>query len=133
MLIAAGIFVSVWRPPPEWIEASYANGAYPIWQHLASSLTLRLPFALGDLFAVVGSIAIVAMIVRCWRSRAWLRMLVNLAMSAAIIILWFSASWGWNYDRAPLQTRVVYDANRVDAANMAALRKEAMARMNALA
>ena len=104
-----------------------------MWQHLASSLTLRVPFAVGDLFAVAGFLAIVVMVVRCWRRRAWLRMVGNLAMSASIIALWFSASWGWNYDRAPLQTRVAYDAARVTVTTMAALRREVMAHMNALA
>jgi hypothetical protein len=42
-------------------------------------------------------------------------------------------SWGWNYARAPLETRVQFDPARVTPSAAALLRTRAMAQMNALA
>lgn len=60
-------------------------------------------------------------------------MLLNCAAILGIYAVWFELSWGWNYARAPLETRVRYDAARVTPAAAAALRDRAMAEMNALA
>ena len=133
ILIGAGIFVALWQPSPAWIENQYANGVYPLWQHLISSLTLVLPFALGDLLAIIALTTIIIMVIRCFRARAWLRIALNLAMVLAIVVLWFDLSWGWNYNRAPLETRVAYQARRIDASALERLRRETMAHMNTLA
>jgi hypothetical protein len=47
--------------------------------------------------------------------------------------LWFYAGWGFGYDRAPVQTRTAYDAQRVTAAAIDALRARTIAQMNRLA
>ena len=47
--------------------------------------------------------------------------------------VWFELSWGWNYARAPLESRVRFDPSRITPAGAAALRQRAMAEMNALA
>ena len=46
---------------------------------------------------------------------------------------WFEASWGWNYNRAPIESRVRYVAADANDAAVAKLRALAIARMNALA
>jgi hypothetical protein len=51
----------------------------------------------------------------------------------ALYALWFELSWGWNYARAPLETRVKFDPARVTPSAAALLRTRAMAQMNALA
>jgi hypothetical protein len=47
--------------------------------------------------------------------------------------LWFYGGWGWGYDRAPLQTRVIYDTSRLTPANVDELRRRAIAELNRLA
>jgi hypothetical protein len=51
----------------------------------------------------------------------------------ALYALWFELSWGWNYARAPLETRVRFDPSRVTPSAAALLRTRAMSQMNALA
>ena len=126
------------QPHADWIERVYVNGAYPAWQHAAFTLTDPLPWSLGDIAALVGIAAIVWQIVRFARSRRrraadWAMMLLNCAAILGIYAVWFELSWGWNYARAPLETRVRFDAARVTPAAAAELRDRAMAEMNALA
>lgn len=67
---------------------------------------------------------------------AWSVVLVAVLDVLAILAIyacWFELGWGWNYDRAPVEARLQYDAARVDADALAALRSRAIAQMNALA
>jgi Protein of unknown function (DUF3810) len=126
------------QPHADWIERAYVNGAYPLWQHTAFALTNPFPWSLGDIAALVGVAAIVWQIVRLARNRRrravdWARTLLNCAAVLGIYAVWFELSWGWNYARAPLETRVRFDAARVTPAAAEALRGRAMAEMNALA
>ena len=126
------------QPSAAWIEHAYTNGAYPQWERLAFSTTHPLPWSLGDCAALVGMAAIVWQIVVFARRRtsrpAHLAMLVvDCAAIAALYAVWFELSWGWNYARAPLETRVAFDASRVTLRSAAALRRRAMAELNALA
>lgn len=107
------------------MENAYVNGAYPHWEHLLFALSSPLPWSLGDLCVVAG---VAAMLWRLWR-RDWLGALAVLAAYA----LWFEAGWGWNYDRAPVESRLEYDAARVTPAAVDALRARAIANINRLA
>ena len=126
------------QPQATWIERAYANGAYPQWERVAFSITHSLPWSLGDLAALAGIAAIVWQIVVFARLRArrWkdvTALLLNCAAIVGLYALWFELSWGWNYARAPIETRVRFEPSRVTAGSAAALRERAMAEMNALA
>jgi hypothetical protein len=96
-----------------------------------------LPWSLGDFAALLGVAAIVWQIVRFARNRRrpadLARMLLNCTAILGLYAVWFEVSWGWNYARAPLETRVQFDASRITPTAAAALRGRAMAEMNALA
>ena len=140
ILIALGVLAFLWQPDPQWIEHVYANGAYPVWEHVAFAITNPLPWSLGDVAFAAGIIAIV------WRLAAWGRhqprrrlgsaltmALLDVVAIVALYAIWFEVSWGWNYARAPIQARVAFDSARVTPRAATALRVRAMARMNALA
>jgi hypothetical protein len=59
--------------------------------------------------------------------------LLDVAVVVAIYAVWFEVSWGWNYARAPIESRVVFNAARVTPRAAIALRERAMIEMNALA
>jgi hypothetical protein len=125
-------------PNAAWIERAYANGAYPRWERVAFTLTHSLPWSLGDLAALAGVAAIVWQIVvfARLRTRRWkdvTALLLNCAAILGLYALWFELSWGWNYARAPIESRVRFDPSRVTPESAAALRERAMAEMNALA
>ncbi|HEY2555284.1 MAG TPA: DUF3810 family protein, partial [Candidatus Cybelea sp.] len=120
------------------MESAYSNGAYPVWERIAYSITHRLPWSLGDLAALAGIVAIVWQIVafarlrrKRWRDAGAL--LLGCAAVLGLYAVWFELSWGWNYARAPLEARVRFDAARITPAAAAVLRRRAMAEMNALA
>jgi Protein of unknown function (DUF3810) len=140
LIVALGVFAFAWQPNPGWIERAYANGAYPGWEHVAFAVTNPLPWSLGDAALGVGVIAIVWRIVAFFRNRGRRRFsatptsaLLDVAAIVACYAIWFEASWGWNYARAPIETRVAFDAARVTPSAATALRVRAMAEMNVLA
>jgi len=97
-----------------------------------------MPWSLGDVAALAGLGAIVWLVVRFVRAPS--RRLADagsLVLSVAAILglyaCWFELSWGWNYARAPIETRVQFDPGRVTPIAAAALRDRAMAQINALA
>ena len=67
------------------------------------------------------------------RRKRGLAVALNCAAIVALYALWFSLSWGWNYARAPLETRVRFDAGCITPDAAVRLRGRAMAQMNALA
>jgi hypothetical protein len=72
-----------------------------------------------------------------WRIAAQWRRPARLALDVAALIglyaFWFEAGWGWNYDRAAVETRLQYDAVAVTPVAMRALRARAVDEINALA
>ncbi|MBV8531508.1 MAG: DUF3810 family protein, partial [Candidatus Eremiobacteraeota bacterium] len=109
-----GAIALLLQPNAAWIETAYANGVYPSWEHAAFTITHPVPWSLGDLAAVLGIAAIAWLIVvfarrrrRAWRDVGML--LLNCAAIAGLYAIWFELSWGWNYARAPLETRVRFD------------------------
>jgi hypothetical protein len=135
--IVLGAIALLVPPSAAWIERAYVNGAYPHWERIAVTITRPLPWSLGDLAALIGAAAIVWQIVEFFRgprrrNQLVLRVLNCLAI-AGLYALWFELSWGWNYARAPLESRVRFDAARVTPAAATALRRRAIAAMNALA
>lgn len=139
LLVIAGALLVWVRPGAGWVERAYANGGYAVWQHTISRVTLPLPFSLGDVVGLLGIAAVVWIVVRAVRARKrarWIAIasgVLSLAALAGFFAVWFFASWGWNYDRAPLETRVRYDASAANDAAMLRLRARAIAQMNALA
>jgi hypothetical protein len=139
ILIAVGIAALAVHPTASWVEWSYANGAYPHWEYAIFPLTNVFPWSLGDIAATIGIVAIIVRVTVAFRRKRepLLRRsaiaLLDVLVIAAIYGIWFEASWGWNYDRAPIEERTAYDVSRVNPAAVDALRREAIARMNALA
>jgi hypothetical protein len=136
-VIALGVFAFLWHPGARWVEQSYANGFYARWEHVAFSIANPLPWSLGDVACLLGIAAIVWRMVAFFRAKRSLasfgQALLDVAAILAVYACWFEASWGWNYNRAPIETRIVFDAARVTPQAAAALRGRAMREMNALA
>ncbi len=115
----------LWRPSPQWVESAYANGFYPVWERTIYQVTSRLPWSLGDLVVLAGAAALLW----CLWSRQWLGALAVLGIYA----FGCEASWGWNYNRAPIETRVVYVAQNENEKALRELRARAIANVNRLA
>ena len=104
------LIVSV-TPVPAWIvEDFYSRDMYMWLQHVGTTATNILPFAVLDLILIGVGIAVVHRIVRLYnvaRQRGiidalWeaFRRVVRAVSILAILFLW---AWGFNYRRVPLQ------------------------------
>ncbi|HEY5350700.1 MAG TPA: hypothetical protein VIJ64_13230, partial [Candidatus Lustribacter sp.] len=78
LLIAAGVAALLWRPSATWVEQSYVNGAYPVWEHALFAVSSRLPWSLGDIVVLAGAGVVVWRVVR----RDWLGALAVLGLYA---------------------------------------------------
>jgi hypothetical protein len=138
LAVVAGVVVLAWQPDAGWVERAYANGGYPAWEHAAFAVTSPLPWSAGDLAALIGAVAAVWCIVvavrapRPRRLRAFGSLVLSLAAIAGAYAVWFEVSWGWNYARAPVESRVRFDPSRITPAAADRLRAIAMAHMNRL-
>ncbi len=106
----------------------------------AYAVTRLVPWSLGDLAVLAGVALIIWRVVVCVRGVrlrfAWKAVLVGVLDVVAILALyalWFEVGWGWNYDRAPIETRLRYEPARVNPSSLAVLLSHAIAEMNALA
>lgn len=137
--VVAGIVALAWQPPPGWVETAYANGAYPGWERAAFGVTSRAAWSLGDLAFGIGIVAIlfrIAAFVRAGgrrRASVLAAALLDIGAIGGLYAVWFEASWGWNYARAPVEARLRYDAARVTPEAAVRLRTEAIREVNGLA
>ncbi len=138
--IAAASIALFVHPGAAWIERVYTNGAYARWEPLAHAITRLVPWSLGDLAVLAGVALLVWRVVARVREgrngQPWLAAgfaALDVLVILALYAVWFEASWGWNYDRAPVETRVLYEPSRITPAAVEALRARAIAEMNALA
>ena len=132
-LISSGIVTLIWRPSAAWIEEFYVNGFYPIWERSAATVSRPFPFALGDVLAIVLVGLIAAVVVLGLRTHSWKRSTLTLFAIAGFVGTFYQISWGWNYDRAPLESHLDYNGGAVSRPAVEALRKRVISELNLLA
>ncbi len=120
LAILAAMLVYSFPPSAGWIEAHYANGAYPIVDRAVRTVTGPLPFCVGDVaFAIA-----VGLLVRFWagavrtaRGRigsSAVRIVVRTFAVACAIYAWFMLSWAYDYSRVPLADKIPLHHERID-------------------
>lgn len=112
--------------PRAWIENQYANGLFAAMNRAFVPLANRVPFAIGDLEALLAILALIVWWTRTLRAapakerrRTVLALLAHTAGWAAIGVVAFELLWGLNYRRATVSTRIDYDSSRVTDAAVA--------------
>jgi hypothetical protein len=117
VIAAAAVAVAVpW--PPAAVEATFSTALYPAWQRAATSATNAVPFAVFDLVLAAAILALVVPAIGSWRRSGggpWRRAgaaLRTALVAVAATYLWFLASWGFNYQRSPVDARVGLDRRR---------------------
>jgi hypothetical protein len=110
--------------PGAWIEQGYANGVFGAMNRMFVPISNGVPFAAGDVEAVI----VLALLVTWWvrairrapRGGKRVAMLAMLAHTVAVVatgIVVFELLWGLNYRRATVVSRIDYsDARVTDAA-----------------
>jgi len=125
---------------PEGVERRYARGLYPPLARLVSLVTGLLPFSVAEVLLVAGVLAALVWAVRLLRrarkglrGRGLLLGLTRLAAAAALAVLAFDVSWGYNYDRAPVSAMLGYDLTPAPGADdLAGLSRDLIARSASL-
>jgi hypothetical protein len=141
-VIAIAIALLLWLVPlpPDWVERGYSSSLYLAWQRLITPFSNFVPFALFDLFvcvAVLGVIVRWILRVRAMRKGAgrWRQLglgLLDLASAASLLYVWFALSWGLNYQRRPLETRLDFDRRRVTQTSVSAMAQTTVDALNRL-
>jgi hypothetical protein len=121
-----------------FVETWYANGAYPRIQRLLTTLSNALPVPWLD---VLVSVALAGLAALWWGAlrrrddprgpRAIRAARVTLA-GALLVYLAFLALWGFNYRRVPVAQRLVLSGDRASDAQVLALGRDVVGRLNAL-
>jgi len=138
VLILAAATIALTPLPRGAVERIYARGVYPLVQPRMTALTNTTPFAWFDVIAlcVVGAV-ITLWVVRLRRRRsgalATIGGLVGDTVAiAAILYLWFLASWGLNYQREPLRAQLDFQEDRITRDSLRALAHRNVNSLNAL-
>jgi len=139
LLVAATLVAAVIPLPSLWVEHRYAQGVYLAWQRVATPASNALPFAAFDLIVVGLGLGLLTMWVRAVREarrgRRWTPVGVGAwrtAVLLAVVYLWFAGSWGLNYQRASMLTRLGVPARSPSTEAVEALGDDAVTRLNAL-
>ena len=123
--------------PASFVDGYYAS-LYRAWQRLLTPLFNGLPFAPFDLWLVAALALLALAVIRGWRRAGpgRIRRLGAAAVSMVVFLcavyLWFMASWGLNYRRAPLTARLDIARERVTAAAVQVLAARTVAELNRL-
>jgi len=124
---------------PEAVERWFSTGFYPALQRHVTPLSDRLPFAVLDLLAVGGCVAVLTVLIRAVRATRQtrriapiLRALGALAATAALVYLAFLVLWGFNYRRVPMTERLVVEPGAPATQAVTDLGVEAAMQLNAL-
>lgn len=92
---------------PSTIEKYYSNALYPVVATIFSSISGLSPFSLWDIFwtlFVLCALIYLGMVIA--RKAKPLHFLLRVGQTAAILYTFFYFSWGFNYFRSPIETRL---------------------------
>jgi hypothetical protein len=122
--------------PQGWIESWYSRGLYRWMQRVLTTVSNLSPWPLFDglLLAAVSATAVAlyrAVHTRGWK-RGTLRAAGTLVCAAAVVYLVFLATWGLNYRRVPLTSKLAFDGARVTRPAAAELAGRTVRALNAL-
>ena len=134
--IATALVVAVFRPGQFTVEDVYAKRVYPVIQANLTTLSNYSPVALLDIALVVTGVVVMATWIvslkraKKKRLRGIGNALVSTLAIGAVIYLWFLCTWGFNYARPSLESRLPYDASRVMPEAVRALAEYAIEQAN---
>ena len=110
--------------PSSFVERGFAHRFFPKISLLFGYFADAVPFAWFDVLVIAGVLYLVWVI----RRRRWL----NLAVTVSVAYLVFFWSWGVDYHREPLQTKLALDAQATTASAIDLFRQRAATELNSL-
>jgi hypothetical protein len=110
--------------PAATVEAVYARSVYPRISSFAAQLADSISWSWLDL-AIPAGILLLAALFR-WRA---LRLGLNVLAALYLVFFW---SWGLNYQRQPLASKLPFDSQRADSAGIDIFAKRTATEINRL-
>ncbi|HIE93162.1 MAG TPA: DUF3810 family protein, partial [Acidobacteria bacterium] len=136
-LVGSALALALLPLPRPFVESVYARRLYPLIRQLVTSVTRHVDVALFDLLLSGGLLVISAWwavrmlrVPRGGRVRELARLAGLTVVVAAALYLMFLATWGLNYRREALATRLGYSDTRVNAGEVEALAASAIRELN---
>jgi hypothetical protein len=135
-VIVAALILFLLPLPSRFIEQIYTNGFYSFLQRILTPVANFIPFAIIDVLLIALIIGLPAWwIVRIKRARGYRWRMVGalafntLALTAGLFIA-FQSLWGFNYERAPVASRLDFDSARVSPQSLNELRRTVIEHLN---
>lgn len=138
-VVVAALAMALLPMPRGMVEVVYAGGFYPLVRDIITAVSRLVDLALFDVLLVAGSFLVVSWWV--WRlsaatgdrRRATVAgLFAGTLVAAAALYLVFLATWGLNYRREALASRLEYDAAAINAERLEALTASAISELNRL-
>jgi hypothetical protein len=125
-VLAILTFISSWTAvyPARTVERWYSRGLFPWISSIAEPLADAVPFSWLDVVVPLALLLTVVIIIR--RKPVWLLNLI------AVLYLIFFWSWGLNYHREPLASKLPMDSSRAKADAIDQFARRAAVRINML-
>ncbi len=119
-------FILSWAAlfPPAIVERSFARAIFPKISHFAGRLADLVPFSWLDVTIPVGGLLVFLLV----RKRRW-PLLVNIACALYLLFFW---TWGLNYHRRPLRSKLQLDSARMQPQAMSEFATHAAGEINRL-
>lgn len=103
--------------PQAWIESWYSRGLYPWIQRVLTTVSNVSPLPLFDGLLLAAVTVTAVGTYRAVRTRGWTRGTVRAAggllCATAVVYLVFLATWGLNYRRVPLTSKLDFETARI--------------------
>lgn len=138
-LVVAALAAAFAPLPAATVESTYSRAIYLVIQRRITGWSNAVPFAVTDVLLVSLAAVVVLIVWRGWRMRtrkgAWAALgqtAVSGVSLAAAAYLVFLGTWGLNYRREPLASRLDFDRSRVTDDSVRDLGRSVVARLNAL-
>jgi len=132
LLALVALFVPL---PSGWVERVYSRKLYLEFQPYVTSVSNLSPVAFFDIFAVAALFAGITMWARDWRAcgfrKSVIRCSTRVITTAAVLYLLFFISWGMNYRRVPLESKLDFSRARISADAVKSLASISIERLNA--
>lgn len=136
LLVGLAAVAAIVPYPAGLVERFYTRGLYPEVQPVLTGASNAVPVAVLDLVAALLVTFFIVIVVRRWRQRGLVsavgRALTFTLTTGAVLYLLFLVTWGLNYRRIPLESKLVFARERISEQAAMRLATTAVERVNAL-
>ncbi len=140
ILLIFAVVIRIFALFPSAVEKYYTNGLYPFIASVLRFLFGWIPFSIGDLLYGAIAIYLVVQIVRlAWRiskrnagRKYWMTAFRRLITVILVVYVWFNISWGLNYNRPDIATKLELNAGKYEKEDLVEVMQQLVSKLNEL-